>query len=1187
MPTTVTIPPNLSLPIPFSDSRNHGYQGPSRYVRLPRVAPTGGATISKSEDGTRCAVAGKESLRIARISNNSDHKSATEGVCRIEGSRNFWENSGLKIDSASTDIAWGHGLFSNKILTSARNGEIILWDLGKSGAKYERRTKDHMRSINKLSVSPVVHYYCITGSADGDMRIWDLRDLSKSVMRIKHPTSVRSIVFSPSVRQPLQAVVGLDNGSIYRWDLKMGQRGQLDRLAVAHSAPVTTLDWCGSSTSGPGAGGPGGQADANNGLGWLVSGGLDRCVKVWDLTSPDTSAHISSKPTYTLHPSFPVRRVSWRPGYECELAVVSNEEFAVPPLETQPSNTPTSTQSQGLLSRVGSGLGLDVMIKGFNSDFQYATVSGEAQPTHSTSYAADAIEIWDVRREWVAKWSVNGTSLDGSISDIAFGDSHALWAQHSSGTFSQFDLRETSKPIDSISRVSGTWGPRGSLAFITDHRSRWETPYDDIQQVDPRPGSESRGRPPRKALGDPPVRLSNQVLGIYVPEDLADDQEVFIALTRGYGLQGSTKQDICESNAKIACQVGRDRAVQTWSLMASAFTSFIPPPLPTLPASPRTKTRKGLPIILQPPATPANGYSFPPVPTPGSDSLPRRSPAHKSRSLSSTNSNSRSRSVSMNRHLTPSSSKSNSPLHIPNNLPPITPSRSTFSRRESVDSGVLRHPSTGRRPSISGPSGSYVASPGEKPSSASLKHVGEGALDSSSSSEEEPLTSETGLSNLFDEGIFNNLTSPLVTLGKPVATPSPLSRVVGQNRWTEDEDDGDLDKDDEDETSSPSPRSTDTESDRSSSTSRRRAKFRAKRNSFRIKTRSRSSTLASLPASGSSRLFRRESLNSIRTVTAMESNKDEDESRSLHREETIMDLGHRRQKSCVVSDPPHGELLKEDDGFDASQSHVERSKRHLEIIRAEEQRFKNSAWDIVKKALEGFAEEGDVQMCAMVSLLAHEELEIPLARVCRFVEGYIERLTKAKLFTCAAYLRKFSDLESIRVKSLEQTVLYTTCAKCYKPLIRPAFNQEGGALVKGAFSYCTGCRVPNVSCSICRLPVKTLLFQCSICKHGGHQSCYRRYYLQQAMVDLPASFLPQNEDRGRSLARQMTHLSEDDHVSVSSTRGSIADTTASVNQSPSRTDPSVIGPKLVGHPCAAGCGHYCWAANGVLDDMEI
>lgn len=59
-----------------------------------------------------------------------------------------------------------------------------------------------------------------------------------------------------------------------RWDLKMGQRGQLDRLLVAHSAAVTSLDWCSTSSNHS-------SGDmAAGGLGWIVSGGLDHCVKV-------------------------------------------------------------------------------------------------------------------------------------------------------------------------------------------------------------------------------------------------------------------------------------------------------------------------------------------------------------------------------------------------------------------------------------------------------------------------------------------------------------------------------------------------------------------------------------------------------------------------------------------------------------------------------------------------------------------------------------------------------------------------------------------------------------------------------------------------------------------------------------------------------------------------------------------
>lgn len=157
----------------FSDSRFHGYQGPSRNVRLQRVATAGGGSISKSPDGKRCAVTGKESLRVVRLSDPSephsqDHKSSVgRGGHRIDCSRNLWDGSGLKIDSASTDVAWAHGSFTNKILTSARNGELIMWDLNKSGStKYGTHEaiikpttpqhtlqKDVQRTIYALSIN--------------------------------------------------------------------------------------------------------------------------------------------------------------------------------------------------------------------------------------------------------------------------------------------------------------------------------------------------------------------------------------------------------------------------------------------------------------------------------------------------------------------------------------------------------------------------------------------------------------------------------------------------------------------------------------------------------------------------------------------------------------------------------------------------------------------------------------------------------------------------------------------------------------------------------------------------------------------------------------------------------------------------------------------------------------------------
>lgn len=116
----------------YSDSRTFGYQGPTRNVRLYRALPSGGGAISKCEDGLRCAITGKEcefargdtyfpkanafiALRIVQLSDGTKphiagHKSSLgRGGHRIDASRNLWEGSGLKIDCASTDVAWGHG----------------------------------------------------------------------------------------------------------------------------------------------------------------------------------------------------------------------------------------------------------------------------------------------------------------------------------------------------------------------------------------------------------------------------------------------------------------------------------------------------------------------------------------------------------------------------------------------------------------------------------------------------------------------------------------------------------------------------------------------------------------------------------------------------------------------------------------------------------------------------------------------------------------------------------------------------------------------------------------------------------------------------------------------------------------------------------------------------------------------
>jgi WD repeat-containing protein 24 len=61
---SIHLNPFAPLSDSYSDARLHGYQGPTRTVRLPRAAASGGGSIAKSEDGERCVVAAKDCVFV-------------------------------------------------------------------------------------------------------------------------------------------------------------------------------------------------------------------------------------------------------------------------------------------------------------------------------------------------------------------------------------------------------------------------------------------------------------------------------------------------------------------------------------------------------------------------------------------------------------------------------------------------------------------------------------------------------------------------------------------------------------------------------------------------------------------------------------------------------------------------------------------------------------------------------------------------------------------------------------------------------------------------------------------------------------------------------------------------------------------------------------------------------------------
>jgi len=114
--------------------------------------------------------------------------------------------------------------------------------------------------------------------------------------------------------------------------------------------------------------------------------------------------------------------------------------------------------------------------------------------------------------------------------------------------------------------------------------------------------------------------------------------------------------------------------------------------------------------------------------------------------------------------------------------------------------------------------------------------------------------------------------------------------------------------------------------------------------------------------------------------------------------------------------------------------------------------------------------------------------------------------------------------------------------------------------------------VQYIQAILSRLPVQTLLLQCSVCAHGGHQECYQRYYMEWPMVEVDIPSEPLNESHGCLTASPLLSGNEQDD-----------NNTLVVDNGPgtTKTVGSLQTSKFSGHPYATGCGHFCWAATGM------
>ena len=106
--------------------------------------------------------------------------------------------------------------------------------------------------------------------------------------------------------------------------------------------------------------------------------------------------------------------------------------------------------------------------------------------------------------------------------------------------------------------------------------------------------------------------------------------------------------------------------------------------------------------------------------------------------------------------------------------------------------------------------------------------------------------------------------------------------------------------------------------------------------------------------------------------------------------------------------------------------------------------------------------------------------------------------------------------------------------------------------------------------------------------HGGHQDCYRGYYLRRPADEITPPPVPPSmrvgrsseagDSRGRALSRtNSTYTGDGESDDGASAQG---DGTGTAGSWDSGKGVVLSSSNVVsGRICAAGCGHYCWAVD--------
>ncbi|KAL1304053.1 hypothetical protein AAFC00_000490 [Neodothiora populina] len=362
-------------------------------------------SLSINDEGTHALLAGREIFKTIRV----EEGTCTEDINLRTAIRSYdahLATGGLAKDAVNIhDVAWGKGNYGNFIAAATYNGPIIIYDLTHPGIEVAR-LHEHRRQVHRVTFNPHAGQHFLSGSQDGTVRLWDLRDLRRdsSSFASRFTTTgqnegVRDVKWSPT--DVFALALCTDGGVVQRWDTRK-LKSPLAKIAAhtriaAHTSPCATIDW---------------HPDGKH----VLSASADKTVKVWNL-SAESGRRL--KPAHEIKAPYPIRNARWRPSCQSVL----------------PKDRGARLCSQ--------------IVTSYERDF-------------------DVMHIWDFRRPWLPFREVTGYC--SAPADLLWHSQDLLWTVGKEGMFIQHDVKYANKVLDNRNMQALAISPLGEFNVATQRR---------------------------------------------------------------------------------------------------------------------------------------------------------------------------------------------------------------------------------------------------------------------------------------------------------------------------------------------------------------------------------------------------------------------------------------------------------------------------------------------------------------------------------------------------------------------------------------------------------------------------------------------------------------------------------------------------------------------------------------------